>query len=36
VEDAERADRAIKGTKGKRLTYQTTRGGQSSKEEIPF
>jgi transposase-like protein len=36
VEDGERTDRAIKGAKGKRLTYQTTRGGRASEEEIPF
>lgn len=36
VEDAERTDRAIKGAKGKRLTYQTTRGEQPREEEIPF
>src|SRR5208283_522257 len=32
VEDQERTDRAIKGAKGKRLTYQTTR----SPKEPPF
>lgn len=36
VEDGERTDRAIKGAKGKRLTYETTRGGRASEEEIPF
>jgi transposase-like protein len=36
VDDAARTDRAIKGIKGKRLTYETTRGGRESKEEIPF
>jgi transposase-like protein len=36
IEDGERTDRAIKGAKGKRLTYQTTRGGQSGEKEIPF
>jgi transposase-like protein len=36
VDDADRSDRAIKGARGKRLTYQTTRGGRSSEEEIPF
>ena len=36
VEDAARTDRAIKGAKGKRLTYQTTRGGQSSEDEVLF
>jgi transposase-like protein len=35
VEDAERTDRAIRGAKGKRLTYQTTRS-RRSEEEIPF
>jgi transposase-like protein len=29
VNDAERADKALKGVKGKRLTYQTTRGRRS-------
>ena len=33
VDDIERADRAIKGAKGKRLTYQTTAG---TWEAIPF
>ena len=36
VKDTERADRAIRGAKGKRLTYQTTRGGRTGEEEIPF
>jgi transposase-like protein len=36
VEDAERSDRAIRGAKGKRLTYETTRGGRSSEAEIPL
>ena len=36
IEDGERTDRAIKGAKGKRLTYETTRSGRSSEEEIPF
>jgi transposase-like protein len=36
VEDGERTDRAIKGAKGKRLTYETTRGGRASEEKIPF
>ena len=36
VDDEERALRTLKGAKGKRLTYQTTRGGQSGEEEIPF
>jgi len=35
IEDGERTDRAIRAAKGKRLTYQTARGGQSG-EEIPF
>jgi transposase-like protein len=30
VEDGERADLALVGTKGKRLTYRTTRGGWSA------
>ncbi len=36
VDDAERADRAIVGAQEKRLTYETTRGGRASEEEIPF
>jgi hypothetical protein len=36
VEDAERTDRAIRGAKGKRLTYQTARSRRSEEEEIPF
>jgi hypothetical protein len=36
IEDGERTDRAIMGAKGKRLTYQTTRGGRTGEEEIPF
>ena len=35
VDDAVRTDRAIKGAKGKRLTYETTRGGRAA-EELPF
>ncbi len=34
VDDIERSDRALIGAKGKRLTYQTTRG--SWEEAIPF
>jgi transposase-like protein len=34
VDDLERADRALIGAKGKRLTYETTRSGRSS--EPPF
>jgi hypothetical protein len=36
IDDNARADRAIKGAQGKRLTYETTRGGWASEEEIPF
>jgi ISXO2-like transposase domain len=36
IEDAERTDRAIRAAKGKRLTYQTTRGGQREEGEIPY
>jgi ISXO2-like transposase domain len=33
VTDAERADKAVKGVVGKRMTYQQTDGGQN---DLPF
>lgn len=36
IDDTERADLAIAGAKGKRLTYETTRGSWPIEEEIPF
>jgi hypothetical protein len=36
IDDVERATRALKGAKGKRLTYQTTRGRRSQSDEAPF
>lgn len=36
VDDQERAARALKGAKGKRLTYQTTRGRRPQSDEAPF
>lgn len=33
IEDEERTDRAIKGATGKRLTYETTRGGKPRETE---
>ena len=36
VDDQERAARALKGAKGKRLTYRTTRGVRSQSDEAPF
>jgi hypothetical protein len=35
VDDIGRADRALRGVKGKRLTYQTTRRAKA-EAEIPF
>jgi transposase-like protein len=36
VSDAERADRALAGTAGKRLTYRRPREGHQEEIEIPF
>jgi transposase-like protein len=39
VDDQDRADRALTGAKGKRLTYRTTRGegpATGTEDEIPF
>jgi hypothetical protein len=36
VDDVDRSDRAIKAARGKRLTYETTRSGRKSEDEIPF
>jgi transposase-like protein len=34
IDDVARADRALKGVKGKRLTYQTTRRGRSAAAQV--
>lgn len=36
IDDLERADRALVGAKGKRLTYQTTRRQRENEAEPPF
>jgi transposase-like protein len=36
IDDKTRADRALVGAKGKRLTYQTTRRQQAIDDSIPF
>src|SRR5262249_17327835 len=36
IDDSARANHAIKSAKGKRLTYETTRGGRTSEKDIPF
>jgi len=36
INDAERTDRAIKGSRGKRLTYATSHIGKDIDMDIPF
>src|SRR6202790_2739925 len=36
IDDQARADRALIGAKGKRLTYRTTRGGRQTEASPPF